>query len=182
MLAAAARRGVDVRVLTAGPLTDVAVVRSPVGPRTSSCSQSGVRIYEWRPTTLHAKTFVIDGEWATIGSMNFDNRSLALNDEATLMVRDRTFGHRMDEIFMADLANAEAITAERSVSVRGLNERQNGLPAYSDDCCSSLQSAGRVAGHVPASLSGPDQKKDWSWRHSRDSRNRDHATPTLANH
>ena len=72
---------------------------------------SGVRIYEWRPTTLHAKTFVIDGEWATIGSMNFDNRSLALNDEATLMVRDRTFGHQMDEIFVADLASAEEINS-----------------------------------------------------------------------
>jgi phosphatidylserine/phosphatidylglycerophosphate/cardiolipin synthase-like enzyme len=43
--------------------------------------------------------------------MNFDNRSLALNDEATLMVRDRTFGQRMNEIFMADLTNAEPITA-----------------------------------------------------------------------
>jgi cardiolipin synthase len=35
---------------------------------------------------LHAKTFVVDGEWSTIGSMNFDNRSMALNEEATLMV------------------------------------------------------------------------------------------------
>ena len=113
MLAAAARRGVDVRVLTAGPLTDVAVVRLAGRASYDRLLAAGVRIYEWRPTTLHAKTFVIDGEWATIGSMNFDNRSLALNDEATLMVRDRTFGHRMDDIFMADLTNAEAITAER---------------------------------------------------------------------
>ena len=45
--------------------------------------------------------------------MNFDNRSLALNDEATLMVRDRTFGGQMNELFLADLANAEAITAQR---------------------------------------------------------------------
>ena len=113
MLAAAARRGVDVRVLTAGPLTDVAVVRLAGRASYDRLLAAGVRIYEWRPTTLHAKTFVIDGEWATIGSMNFDNRSLALNDEATLMVRDRTVGHRMDDIFMADLTNAEAITAER---------------------------------------------------------------------
>jgi len=39
-----------------------------------------VRIYEWRPTTFHAKAFVVDGLWATIGSMNFDNRSLTFND------------------------------------------------------------------------------------------------------
>ena len=87
LLAAAARRGVDVRVLTAGPLTDVAVVRLAGRALYDRLLASGVRVYEWRPTTLHAKTFVIDGEWATIGSMNFDNRSLALNDEATLMVR-----------------------------------------------------------------------------------------------
>lgn len=113
MLAAAAHRGVDVRVLTAGPLTDVAVVRLAGRASYDTLLAAGVRIYEWRPTTLHAKTFVIDGEWATIGSMNFDNRSLALNDEATLMVRDPTFGHQMNDIFMADLANAEVITAER---------------------------------------------------------------------
>jgi len=47
---------------------------------------AGVRVYEWRPTTLHAKTFVVDGQWSTVGSMNFDNRSMALNDESTLMV------------------------------------------------------------------------------------------------
>ena len=36
----------------------------------------------------HAKTFVADGVWATIGSINFDNRSLTLNDESTLMILD----------------------------------------------------------------------------------------------
>jgi cardiolipin synthase len=60
---------------------------------------------------LHAKTFVIDGEWSTIGSMNFDNRSMALNDEATLMVRDRTIGQQMNEIFLDDLRRSEQITA-----------------------------------------------------------------------
>lgn len=48
--------------------------------------EAGVRVYEWQPSILHAKTFVVGGEWSTIGSMNFDNRSMALNDEATLMV------------------------------------------------------------------------------------------------
>ena len=45
--------------------------------------------------------------------MNFDNRSLALNDEATLMVRDRTMGQQMDEIFLDDLRSAQEITTER---------------------------------------------------------------------
>jgi cardiolipin synthase len=68
-----------------------------------------VRIYEWQPTTLHAKTFVVDGVWSTIGSMNFDNRSMALNDEATLMVLDATIGDQMNRIFFDDLTRSEEI-------------------------------------------------------------------------
>ena len=64
------------------------------------------------PRTLHAKTFVVDGEWFTVGSMNFDNRSMALNDEATLMVLDRTAGQNMNRIFLDDLRHAEEITLE----------------------------------------------------------------------
>lgn len=111
MLAAAARRGVDVRILTAGPRTDVNIVRFAGRAHYATLLAAGVRIYEWQPTTLHAKTFVVDGEWSTIGSMNFDNRSMALNDEATLMVLDREVGQQMDRIFLADLQYAAEITA-----------------------------------------------------------------------
>jgi len=110
LLVAAARRGVDVRILTGGPRTDVNIVRLAGHAWYDTLLEAGVRMYEWQPSTLHAKTFVIDGEWATIGSMNFDNRSLALNDEATLMVWDRTLGQQMDEMFLDDLRNAEEIT------------------------------------------------------------------------
>jgi cardiolipin synthase len=72
---------------------------------------AGVRVYEWPPTTLHAKTFVIDGEWSAIGSMNFDNRSMALNDESTLMVLDRGLGAQMIRLFLDDLQHATEITA-----------------------------------------------------------------------
>jgi cardiolipin synthase len=110
-LAAAAKRGVDVRVLTAGPRTDVNIVRLAGRASYDILLAAGVRIYEWQPTTLHAKTFVIDSEWSTIGSMNFDNRSLALNDEANLMVLDRAVGERMTGIFLEDLRSADEITA-----------------------------------------------------------------------
>jgi cardiolipin synthase len=111
LLAAAARRGVDVRILTAGPRTDVNIVRLAGRAQYAVLLGAGVRIYEWQPTTLHAKTFVVDGEWSTIGSMNFDNRSMALNDEATLMVLDRDIGHQMNGLFLEDLQHAEEITA-----------------------------------------------------------------------
>ena len=113
LLTAAARRGVDVRLLTAGAATDVRTVRFAGRASYEHLLGSGVRIYEWQPTPLHAKTFVADGRWSTIGSMNFDNRSLALNDETTLMILDEQIGREMVTIFMDDLHDAEEITVER---------------------------------------------------------------------
>ena len=112
LLAAAARRGVDVRVLTAGSRTDVNIVRLAGRGSYETLLSAGVRVYEWQPSTLHAKTFVADGEWLTVGSMNFDNRSMALNDEATLMVSDRTLGQQMEQVFMEDLGYAREITLD----------------------------------------------------------------------
>jgi cardiolipin synthase len=113
LLAQAARRGADVRLLVAGPRTDVRLARTAGRARYDRLLTAGVRIYEWQPSTLHAKTLVVDGLWSSVGTMNFDNRSLALNDEVTLMVLDPEFGRRMDTIFLADLRHAREITAEQ---------------------------------------------------------------------
>jgi cardiolipin synthase A/B len=113
LLARAALRGVDVRILTAGPATDMHVVRLAGRGSYETLLEAGVRLYEWQPTVLHAKTFVIDGRWSTVGSMNFDNRSLALNDEATLMILDDAVGQRMDEVFLEDLRHSQEMTLEQ---------------------------------------------------------------------
>src|SRR5437016_1864495 len=55
------------------------------------------------PSMMHAKTIVADGIWSSIGSMNFDNRSLAFNNESNLVVWDRPFGALMDSTFFDDL-------------------------------------------------------------------------------
>lgn len=109
LLTRAAERGVDVRVLVGGPLTDVPITRLAGRARYEALLSAGVRVYEYEPTTLHAKTFVVDGLWVSIGSMNFDNRSLALNDESTLMVLDSAAGRRMEEVFIEDLGYAKEI-------------------------------------------------------------------------
>lgn len=75
--------------------------------------EAGVRVYKWQPSTLHAKTFVVDGLWSGVGTMNFDSRSLALNEEVSLMVLDADFGARMRAVFMDDLHHAEEISLER---------------------------------------------------------------------
>ena len=110
LLAVAARRGVDVRILTAGARTDVNVVRHAGRASYDTLLRAGVRVFEWQPSTLHAKTFVADGQWSTIGSMNFDNRSMALNDESTLMILDPSIGRQMEQIFLDDLRYAQEIT------------------------------------------------------------------------
>jgi cardiolipin synthase A/B len=103
LVADVARRGVDVRILVGGASTDVNITRLAARHRYDALLSAGVRVYEYAASTLHAKTFVVDGCWSSIGTMNFDNRSLALNDESTLMVLDTEFGQRMNEVFLEDL-------------------------------------------------------------------------------
>ena len=86
------------------------------GSRTTVQTLVSVPREEVRPEMIKGSpsyTFVVDGEWLTIGSMNFDNRSLALNDEATLMALDRTIGQQMDQVFLDDLRSSEEITLAR---------------------------------------------------------------------
>lgn len=109
LLRQAVRRGVDVRVLTAGRHTDIPSVRLAARDRYEELLRAGVRIYEYAPTMLHAKTLVADGVWSTVGTMNFDNRSAALNEESNLVVLDAQIGERLQRIFLADLRQAREI-------------------------------------------------------------------------
>lgn len=109
LLERAARRGVDVRILTVSDATDVATTRYAARARYESLLESGVRIYEYQPTMMHAKTIVADGYFGTIGSMNFDNRSLAFNSESALVVLDSAFAREMEQTFEEDLRYAKEI-------------------------------------------------------------------------
>jgi cardiolipin synthase len=109
MLVAASKRGVDVRVLTVSSKTDVKTTWWAGRYRYAELLRAGVRIYEYQPTMIHSKTIVVDGLWSTVGSMNFDNRSLAFNNESNLLMLDRTMGARMDSIFLQDLRYAREI-------------------------------------------------------------------------
>ena len=109
LLKAAARRGVDVRVLTVNEKTDVKTTWYAGRYRYEELLEGGVRIYEFQPTMIHSKTMIADGIWGTIGSMNFDNRSMAFNNESNLVFLDATVGAQMNATFMADLAHAKEI-------------------------------------------------------------------------
>jgi cardiolipin synthase len=58
---------------------------------------------------MHAKTMVVDGLFSAIGSMNFDNRSLAFNNEAQMLSLDPGVGQRMDSVFMDDIRYAAEV-------------------------------------------------------------------------
>jgi cardiolipin synthase len=110
LLMDAARRGVDVRILTAGEATDIKSTLWAGRARYEELLETGVRVYEYVPSMMHAKTFVIDGLWSTVGSLNFDNRSLAFNNETNFVVLDRAFGAEMERLYLEDLKHSDEIT------------------------------------------------------------------------
>jgi cardiolipin synthase len=111
-LLAARGRGVRVRILVPGPHIDSDVVRLSSRSRWGPLLQAGVEIYEYQPTMLHSKVFIVDGEMVSVGSTNLDIRSFRLNDEASLNVYDRAFAERMTTVFDADLTKAVRYTYE----------------------------------------------------------------------
>ena len=112
LLLAAARRGVDVRVLTVSSKTDVKTTWYAGRTYYEKLLEGGVKVYEYEPTMMHAKSMVVDGLWSYVGSMNFDNRSLSFNNESLLVSLDAGIGAQMDSIFMDDLKSSKDIKLE----------------------------------------------------------------------
>jgi cardiolipin synthase A/B len=109
----AAGRGVRVRILVPGPNIDKPPVWVAGRVSYDQLLEAGVEIYEYQPTMLHAKTMVVDGAWSSVGSVNFDNRSFQLHDEATLCVRSDDFAAKLGDQFEADLERSERIQPGR---------------------------------------------------------------------
>jgi cardiolipin synthase len=112
-LEGAVRRGVDVRVIVPGEHTDVPIVREASRWQYEMLLGRGIRIFEYQPTMMHAKTMVVDGIWSTIGSSNFDDRSFRLNDEVNVNIYDEGTAQKMEAMFMDDLKVSEEITRRK---------------------------------------------------------------------
>jgi cardiolipin synthase len=109
LLIAARKRGVDVRILTVSKNTDVKTTWWAGRSRYEELLEGGVRIYEYQPSMMHSKTFIVDGMWGSIGSMNFDNRSLAFNNESNLVFLDSRLGAEMNSTFFDDVSRSKEI-------------------------------------------------------------------------
>lgn len=108
-LLAAAKRGVDIRVLMPEASNHVVadwVARSHY----STLLRGGVRIFLYQDVMVHAKTATVDGTWTTVGTANIDRLSMFGNYEVNLEVHDRGQAALMEEIFLRDLANARELT------------------------------------------------------------------------
>jgi cardiolipin synthase len=112
MLVAAANRGVDVRVLTCSEKGDVKSTYYAGRARYEQLLREGVRIFEYQPAMMHAKSIVVDGQFVSAGTVNFDNRSMSFNDETTLLAVDRDLGTRMERLFEHDVRDAREITLD----------------------------------------------------------------------
>jgi cardiolipin synthase len=112
-LETAVRRGVDVRVIVPGEHIDVPIARQASRMHYEHLLQRGIRIWEYKPTMMHAKTMVVDGIWTTIGSSNFDDRSFRLNDEVNVNIYDEGIAAQMEAMFLEDLTRSEQITSRK---------------------------------------------------------------------
>ncbi|MFP5392124.1 MAG: cardiolipin synthase ClsB [Gammaproteobacteria bacterium] len=106
-LALAAQRGVEVKLLIGvGEIWLQDMVARSFYPKLLA---SGVQVYEYRKTQLHAKIAAVDDDWATVGSSNCDGLSLFLNQEANIVVKDHAFAHTVREHIERGIADGTLV-------------------------------------------------------------------------
>lgn len=110
VLIAAARRGVDVRIIL--PLDSNHVVADWISRSTfTELLDAGVRILRYRRAMVHAKTATIDSVWSTVGTANLDRLSLAGNHEINIELFDPAVAAEMERIFTLDSTNCAELSA-----------------------------------------------------------------------
>jgi cardiolipin synthase A/B len=108
----AAQRGVDVRVLVPGNHTDAVPVQLAGRTMYGRLLEAGVRIWEFRPAMMHAKTVVVDDRWSVIGSANLDERSMELNEENVVGIADPAFAEAIVAGMEADFTRSREVKLE----------------------------------------------------------------------
>jgi cardiolipin synthase len=112
MVLAVKERGVKITIITPGRHTDHLLTRTSSQRLYGELLRAGVRIFEYRPSMLHAKVMIVDGLWSIVGSTNFDNRSFLFNDEVNMAVLDSELASRLQQDFSLDLADSREILFE----------------------------------------------------------------------
>ena len=110
-LVKAAKRGTKIEIIVPGRKIDQKLVRSASRRHWPELLQAGIKIYEYEPTMLHTKLLIVDDKFVSVGSGNFDNRSIRLNDEANLDVLDSDFAAQQLHLFDLDKRRSHEVTA-----------------------------------------------------------------------
>ncbi len=105
-----AREGVDVEIVSPGPITDAPTLRSAWHVDYESLLAAGVKVYEYQPSMIHTKFIVADGAWSLIGSANIDNRSELLNNENVMGIADPSLAGSLDTVFAGYVAQSHEFT------------------------------------------------------------------------
>lgn len=111
LLARAVTRGVDVRIMVPGPVTDSSVVRHAGHRHYQELLDKGIHICEYQTTLSHQKVMIVDGIWSHVGSTNFDDRSLDINDEASVGIIDEGVAGQLRAAFEEDLKVCKGLDA-----------------------------------------------------------------------
>jgi cardiolipin synthase len=104
-----ARQGVDVRILVPGNHTDAVPVQLAGRSYYEELLSAGVRIFEFQPAMMHAKTIVVDDAWSVIGSANMDERSMELNEENIVGISDEPFAQALAKGLEADFKRSKEV-------------------------------------------------------------------------
>ncbi len=108
----AAQRGVDVRLLLPRQ-SDIPIIKAASRGYYSELMAAGVKVFEYLPAVLHAKTVVADAYLGVIGSTNFDFRSFAFNHECNVLSYDADLARALEEHFLLDIGQASRIEPGR---------------------------------------------------------------------
>jgi len=108
----AAMRGVRVRILVPGR-NDQWLTAAASRSYGEELMTAGVEIYRYTPGMMHAKTMIIDGEWASVGTANMDVRSFRLNFEVTALLYDPEAIRPLQASFERDVAQSELVDPRR---------------------------------------------------------------------
>ncbi len=111
VLKLAAARGVDVRLILPHA-SDHPIVDYGSQSFFNSILSAGVRIFRYKNLMIHAKTAIIDDEWATVGSFNLDNLSFLYNFEGNIVSHNKAFALELKRHFQEDLQKTDELTEE----------------------------------------------------------------------
>ena len=121
----ARERGVRIRMLAEGEITDAMPVKHASRYDYQRLLDTGYEVFEYQPTMMHTKVMVVDGIFSVIGSANFGNRSFELNDELAIGVYDPELAAQLTRDFETDLKSSTRLDAKTWPQQRSFDGKIN---------------------------------------------------------